>query len=73
MAIPRHNELYGKVLKLLSDKKVYKTSELKEIVASQVDLTDEERNLYIPSGSEKIINNRVTQNVTLFYIRWKYE
>ena len=41
MAIPRHNELYGKVLKLLSDKKVYKTSELKEIVASQVDLTDE--------------------------------
>ena len=64
MAIPRHNELYGKVLKLLSDKKVYKTSELKEIVASQVDLTDEERNLYIPSGSEKIINNRVGWAVT---------
>ena len=43
MAIPRYNELFGDVLRVLSDKKEYKTTNLKEIIANQLDLTDGER------------------------------
>ena len=43
MAIPRYNELFGDVLRVLSDKKEYKTTNLKEIIANQIDLTEEER------------------------------
>ena len=59
MAIPRYNELFGDVLRVLSDKKEYKTTNLKEIIANQLDLTDEERKEKIPSGKETIIKNRI--------------
>ena len=59
MAIPRYNELFGDILRVLSDKQEYKTTNLKEIIANQIDLTEEERNERIPSGGETIIKNRI--------------
>lgn len=59
MAIPKYNELFSDVLRVLSDEKEYKTKDLKEIIANQLDLTDEERKQRTRSGQDKVINNRI--------------
>ena len=59
MAIPKYNELYPNVLKVLSDGKEYSTSEIDEIISGQLNLTEEERNEMLPSGNQKLIKNRV--------------
>ena len=64
MAIPKYNELFGDVLRVLSDEKQYKTTDLKEIISNQLDLTDEERKERIPSGKDKVIYNRIGWAVT---------
>ena len=55
MAIPKFNDLFNDILELLSDKKEYKTRDVKEIISNKLDLTDEERQALIPSGTEPII------------------
>ena len=64
MAIPKYNELFGDVLRVLSDEKQYKTTDLKEIISNHLDLTDEERKERIPSGKDKVIYNRIGWAVT---------
>ncbi|WP_407391485.1 winged helix-turn-helix domain-containing protein [Methanobrevibacter sp.] len=57
MPIPKFDELFNDVLEFLSDRKEYKTRNLKEELSKKLDLTDEERHELLPSGSEPIINN----------------
>lgn len=64
MAIPKFDELFNEVLELLSDKKEYKTRDVKEILSKKLDLTDEERQQLIPSGTEPIIKNRIGWSIT---------
>ncbi len=64
MAIPKYNELFGIVLKELSDEKEYKTSELKEKISQNIDLTDEERCELLPSNNETVIYNRISWAIT---------
>ena len=59
MSIPKYNELFSDVLRVLSDEKEYKTKDLKEIIANQLDLTDDERKQRTRSGQDKVINNRI--------------
>ena len=64
MPIPKYDELFNDVLKELSDKKEYKTRELKDVISNKVDLTDEERCKMLPSNRETIINNRIGWAIT---------
>lgn len=64
MPIPKFNDLFNDILELLSDKKEYKTRDVKEIISNKLDLTDEERQELIPSGAEPIIKNRIGWSLT---------
>ena len=64
MAIPKSNELFTDVLRILSDGKEYKTTDFKEILANQLDLTEEERKQMVPSGSDTVIKNRIGWAIT---------
>lgn len=59
MAIPKYNELYPNVLKVLSDEKEHSIHEIDDIISDQLNLTEEERNEMLPSGNQKLIKNRV--------------
>lgn len=64
MAIPKFDELFNEVLEFLSDEQEYKTRVVKEEISNKLDLTDEERQQLLPSGSELIINNRIGWSIT---------
>ncbi|MXS81515.1 restriction endonuclease [Nitrosomonas oligotropha] len=59
MAIPDYQALMLPVLKTASDGREHKFSQLVEELASQFNLTTEERNELLPSGSQAIFTNRV--------------
>ena len=64
MGIPKFNELFNDILDLLSDKQEYRTRDVKEILSKKLDLTEEERQQLIPSGTEPIIKNRIGWSLT---------
>ena len=64
MPIPKFDELFNDVLKFLSDKQEYKTRDVKEGLSKILDLTDEERQQLLPSGTEPIIKNRIGWSIT---------
>lgn len=59
MAIPDYQTLMLPVLKLASDGKEHKFRESVEELAKKFELTTEERNELLPSGSQAVFNNRV--------------
>jgi restriction system protein len=59
MAIPDYQTIMLPLLKLLGDKKEHSTREAIEILASQFNLSSEERRELLPSGQQAIFNNRV--------------
>lgn len=54
MAIPKFDELFNDILEFLSDKKEYRTRYVKEELSKQLNLTDEECQQLIPSGTEPV-------------------
>ena len=64
MPIPKFDELFNEVLEFLSDKKEYKTRDVKEELSKKLDLTDEERQQLLPSGTEPIIKNRIGWSIS---------
>ena len=64
MAIPKFDELFNDILELLSDKKEYKTRDVKEIISNKLDLTDEERQQLLPSGTQPVVINRIGWSIT---------
>lgn len=59
MTIPDYQTLMLPVLKLSSDRKEHKFSQAVEELANQFNLTDEERNEFLPSGGQAVFTNRV--------------
>lgn len=59
MTIPDYQTLMLPVLRLASDGKEHKFSQAVEELANQFELTTEERNELLPSGSQAVFNNRV--------------
>ena len=53
MAIPRYDELMIPVLEVLSDKKEHRITEIVDILAKKLKLTNEELEEKISSGSNK--------------------
>src|SRR5205823_2354793 len=58
MAIPTYDEITLPLLRILSDGKEYQRKELPPLVADHFKLTEEERNLKLPSGQSTYIKNR---------------
>ncbi|MFA7658313.1 MAG: restriction endonuclease [Candidatus Gastranaerophilaceae bacterium] len=58
MAIPDFQTLMLPVLKILGDNQEHKNSDIVEAVASQFNLSEEERNALLPSGGMTYIYNR---------------
>ena len=59
MAIPKYNEMYQEFLDALKDGKPHKIGAIREILAKDFQVTDEERKELIPSGVP-LFNSRVT-------------
>lgn len=59
MAIPKYDELYRSVLKLLSDGKEHRSREMITPIADEFNLTDEERTETLPSQRQATIVNRI--------------
>jgi len=60
MSIPDYQTLMLPLLKSVIDGVTYKTSEIKERLAIEFNLTPEERWELLPSGTQSIFDNRVT-------------
>lgn len=59
MAIPDFQTLMLPLLELLKDGKIIKLSEMVEIMSNKYNLTDEEKNEWLPSKTQKTMYNRV--------------
>jgi restriction system protein len=59
VAIPDYQTLMLPVLKLASDGEEHKFSQAVERLGIEFDLTPEEKNELLPSGSQAVFNNRV--------------
>lgn len=56
MAIPKYNELYPYVLKILYDQQEHTKKELYRSILETLDLSDEDIDATIPSGEPKLLN-----------------
>lgn len=59
MAIPDYQTLMLPVLRLASDKNEHKFRDAVDQLADEFELTDDEKNELLPSGSQAVFNNRV--------------
>ena len=59
MAIPKYNEFYGSILNELADGDVHTFKDIKSNIARLYNITDEERAEMLPSGGQKVFDNRV--------------
>jgi restriction system protein len=60
MAIPGYQDLMLPLLKLVSDGKEYSLREIIERLAEEFNLSEEDRNEFLPSGRHRIFDNRVS-------------
>jgi restriction system protein len=67
MAIPGFQSIMLPLLKIVGDGKEHNPSEVKDILASQYQLTDAERNEMLPSGKQARFSNRVMWSIV--YLR----
>ena len=59
MTIPTHYEAMLPILNIMKDQREYKTNQLVESISKQLDLTEEEMNEKVPSGSSRLYD-RIT-------------
>lgn len=59
MAIPKYDELFEPVLRFLANGKEHTSKEMIEVLVGQLGLNDEERNEWLPSKRQRVIDNRI--------------
>lgn len=59
MSIPKYNELYGAVLRELSDGQIHTYKEMKKDLINMLGISDEERSLMLLSGKLSVFDSRV--------------
>lgn len=59
MTIPKYDELYNVVLKVLSDGKNYNNNDIVKIVSDELNLSEEERLELLPSKTMTVIKSRI--------------
>jgi len=59
VAIPDYQSFFLPLLQFASDRKVHSIREAIDTMSHQCDLTDEERKALLPSGTQRIVDNRI--------------
>ena len=59
MAVPKFFDFFEGILKALQDGEIHTTKEVREIIAKDMDLTDEDLSEMLPSGKQSTFYNRV--------------
>lgn len=59
MSIPKYNEMYKEFLLCLSDGEPHKSSEVKEKVYQLKGITESDRAVLIPAGTQRLVDNRL--------------
>ncbi len=60
MAVPKHNEMYGAFIKALADGEVHGFKEdIKPFIIKEMNITQEDLEQLLPSGTRTLFNNRV--------------
>ena len=59
MSIPKYNEMYASFLKTLADGKIHTTKEVRQFVAEEMKLTEEDLSEMLPSGKQGLFANRL--------------
>lgn len=65
--LPSYEEFMYPLLEILSDERVHKTSEFQEQLAQRFNLSEEDRNKYLPSGRQLVYKNRIGWTRTYLY------
>ena len=64
MAIPAYQSFFKPVLTIASDGKEHSTPEVVEQVSRELKLSEEDRKALLPSGKQRIVDNRVAWSIT---------
>ena len=64
MAIPKYQEMYLAFLQYISDGKEYDFKNIKDYVADEMHVTDDERKELLPSGKQTMYGNRIAWTKT---------
>lgn len=59
MAIPRYDEFFVPVLRLLADGQSHTSAQMLVTLADEFNLTEEEREQLLPSGRSRVLNDRI--------------
>lgn len=59
MAIPKYNEMYRVFLDCLADMQPHRSKEVRDSIAARLSVSNEERQVMLPSGRQAIFDNRV--------------
>ena len=59
MALPKYYEFYVPFLKALSDEKIHQLKEIKDYIASELNIEESEILERLPSGNQTIYDNRI--------------
>jgi len=64
MAIPPYQAFFEPVLRIASDGKEHTAGEVIEFVAKEMRLSEQDRKTLLPSGKQRVIDNRVAWSIT---------
>lgn len=59
MAIPKYNEMYKEFLICLSDGEIHKMADIKEAVFKMKGLTESDKLILVPNGTQQLFENRI--------------
>ena len=59
MAVPKYHELYGSFLRALQDGEIHTVKEIRESIAAELEMTNEDLEEMLPSGKQSLFSNRV--------------
>lgn len=59
MAIPKYHEFMKPILELLRDNQIHKRTDMYEKLSAQFQLTEEEKEEWLPSGKQLVYKNRI--------------
>ena len=60
MTIPRYDEFFVPVLRILADGKIHASGEMLTLLADEFAVTEEERSRLLPSGRSRVLNGRIS-------------
>ena len=64
MSVPKYNEMFREFLNAISDGEVHQLADAKATVIREMSISDEDINMMLPSGKQKLFDNRIGWCIT---------